>query len=142
MTVLLEVAPLLTKQTVGLVVVQPGLTSWVLLGNKTKDKIWKYLANIRGDTLYFKECWAVMPWEQVELCSGVSAVIILNNRSPAHACQGVEGCQLCLCHMKVEPPAAVEKAVEEAVFEHGWYCTESEIFGRSNFHVGQQLFQK
>lgn len=27
--------------------------------------------------------------------------------------------------------------------ERGWYCTpESEIFGRSNFHVGQPLFQK
>lgn len=36
--------------------------------------------------------------------------------SSAPACQGIEGCQLCLCHMKAEPPAAVD----EAVFNWAW----------------------
>lgn len=69
-----------------------------------------------GDVIpCIKECWAVMPWEQW----GFSCCNPEQQISSAPACQG-KGCQLCLCHMKVEPPAAVEKAVDEVVFNWAW----------------------
>lgn len=86
-----------------------------------------------------------MPWEQGELHSGVSAVVILNNTSPQHMPAKVLKGVSCvfvtwkLSHLQLQKQLQMKLWLTE----HGWYWTpESEIFGRSNFHVGQQLFQK
>lgn len=80
---LIEVASLLTKQAVcgACEEVQLGFTLWIQLGKQPKGKNWEYLVNIRGMISCNKVYWAVMPSEQGGLRSGVSAVVILNNRS-------------------------------------------------------------
>jgi len=82
-----------------------------------------------------------MPSEQGELCSGVSAVVILNNRSLQHVPTKVfKGVSPVFPSWKLGHMQLWKKLeVKQCLSSHIQYCTSDfEIYGRSNFHIGQQ----